>query len=242
MAARSGGRPQRFSLRPWGLVFALGLAACGGPPTAQLNEADAALNSAALAKRCAPEEYAAAEAMQKKARELASQGKHEEAKSAALAAKKLAERAQQRAMARREECLNPKAAQTGFDPNDLVEVERDPNAHLGEHAQLRTAYFEYNSSDLPPETRQTLTGNASWIRANPGPKVVLEGHCDSRGSIEYNLALGERRALMVRNYLMQMGVDGARLQVVSYGAEQLEDYGHTEAAHARNRRVEFRTR
>ena len=176
-----------------------------------------------------------------KAKALSAEGKHDEAKSAALAAKKLADKAQQKALLRKEECLNPKAG-TGIDPNDLVEVDPGPSTSLNDEAGLQTIYFDYNVAELTGDARQTLTGNASWMRNHPDKRVVVEGHCDSRGSTEYNLALGERRGLMVRNYLSQMGIVPDRVEVVSYGEEQPIDYGTSENAFAKNRRAEFRTR
>lgn len=218
-----------------------GLAGCGGPPTEQLNAASTALNGAALAKKCAPEEYEAAEKMLARAKTLSDEGKHDEAKSAALAAKKLADKAQQKALLRREECLNPKPA-TAYDPNDLVEVDAGPRTELSAQEGLKTIYFDFNVADLNAEAREVLARNANWMRSNAEQRVVIEGHCDSRGSTEYNLALGERRGLIVRSYLGQLGIGVDRLEVVSYGEEQPLDYGSNEAAFSRNRRAEFRTR
>ena len=91
-------------------------------------------------------------------------------------------------------------------------------------------------------TREVLAGNANWMRSNAQQRVVIEGHCDSRGSTEYNLALGERRGLIVRSYLGQLGIGVDRLEVVSYGEEPPLDFGNNESAFSRNRRAEFRTR
>ena len=93
---------------------------------------------------------------------------------------------------------------------------------------------------LTDEAKTTLGNNAAWLSANAQVAVIIEGHCDQRGSTEYNLALGEKRAQEVRKYLSNLGVNQDRLSVVSYGEEQLADYGETEAAFDRNRRAEFR--
>ena len=83
--------------------------------------------------------------------------------------------------------------------------------------------------------------NAKRIKTTePEQVTVIEGHCDSRGSTEYNLALGEKRALAAKDYLVELGADPSRLSVMSYGEERLDDYAETEKSHARNRRVEFR--
>ncbi|RMG19461.1 MAG: peptidoglycan-associated lipoprotein Pal [Deltaproteobacteria bacterium] len=103
---------------------------------------------------------------------------------------------------------------------------------------VETVYFDFDSSDLTPEARSILQSNAECLNAL-GQNVVLEGHCDERGTEEYNLQLGERRANAVKKYLVSLGVDPSRIKTVSYGEERPADPGHDEAAWARNRRVEF---
>lgn len=218
------------------------LAACGSRPTQVLSEAEGALADAELARKCAPDEYAAAEKMYAKAQKLADDEKFDEAETAAVAARKLAIKARDKALARKDDCLAPKV-----DPdNDVSEFVDQSGAGLdatdGDGGGMKTVYFDYNAHDLTEQAKVTMSKNAAWMRANPAVNVVVEGHCDSRGSTEYNLALGERRAQVVRKYLVGLGVDGGRLSVVSYGEEQPVEYGETEAAHARNRRAEFRIR
>ncbi len=104
---------------------------------------------------------------------------------------------------------------------------------------LKTVYFDYDKSDLGEATRETLQANAAWLKANPGRTVRVEGHCDERGTVEYNLALGQRRAASVKDYLVGLGVDAQRLKTVSYGKERPADPGHDDAARAKNRRAEF---
>jgi peptidoglycan-associated lipoprotein len=84
-----------------------------------------------------------------------------------------------------------------------------------------------------------LQQNGDWLLGNPQYNIRIEGHCDERGTIEYNLALGERRASAVRDYLVSLGVDAFRIRIVSYGEEDPADPGHDEAAWARNRRGVF---
>lgn len=105
---------------------------------------------------------------------------------------------------------------------------------------LETVYFDYDAFTLSPEARQTLERNAAWLKVNPTVKITVEGHCDERGSDEYNLALGERRALAVKNYLAILGVSEDRLAAVSYGEERPAATGHDETAWSKNRRGEFR--
>ncbi len=112
-------------------------------------------------------------------------------------------------------------------------------AELNRQGVLETVYFEFDSSELSPEAAAKLKQNADWIEGNPDYTIQIQGHCDERGTIEYNLALGERRANAVKDYLVSLGVDGGRLRTVTYGEEKPADPGHTEAAWAKNRRAEF---
>jgi len=106
-------------------------------------------------------------------------------------------------------------------------------------SQLKTIYFDYDSYILSQAERDTLFSNAEYILKKYKGKVKLEGHCDERGSDEYNLALGENRAKTAMNYLITLGVPAERLSIISYGKEKPVDSGHTEEAWAKNRRVEF---
>ena len=106
-------------------------------------------------------------------------------------------------------------------------------------AGLKTIYFPYDSSTLSSEARETLSGNAGWLKKNADFNLQIEGHCDNRGSIEYNLALGERRAKSVRSYLINLGIAGKRLSIISYGKEKPIAAGETEQAMSKNRRANF---
>lgn len=100
-------------------------------------------------------------------------------------------------------------------------------------------HFEFDSSSISADNRETLEAHAAYINANPGLKVKLEGHCDERGTREYNLALGERRAKAVARMLAVMGVARNQLSTTSYGEENPMDEAHNGAAWQRNRRVEI---
>lgn len=99
--------------------------------------------------------------------------------------------------------------------------------------------FAYDSAQIQESERPKLDAAADYLKKNAGVGVIIEGHCDERGSAEYNLALGERRALAARAYLIGLGIDGANIQTKSYGKEQPVDPGHDEAAWRLNRRSEF---
>lgn len=101
----------------------------------------------------------------------------------------------------------------------------------------RTIYFEFDSAELSNEAREIIRAHADYLVANPGVRVRLEGHTDERGTREYNIALGERRAKSVERAMLLRGVSRSQLRVVSYGEENPVDLGHNEAAWAKNRRV-----
>lgn len=100
-------------------------------------------------------------------------------------------------------------------------------------------YFLFDSTTLSTEARQALDMKAKWMQANPGSTVIIEGHCDNRGTAEYNLALGEARAITVKNYMVALGISANRMEVVSYGEERPLVDGDGETAWARNRRAHF---
>lgn len=100
-------------------------------------------------------------------------------------------------------------------------------------------FFEFDSSILTAEAQEILKEKADWLRQNPNLNVMIEGHCDSRGTNEYNIALGERRAEGVKNYMMSLGVSGGRMRTISYGEERPLVRGEGEAAWAKNRRAHF---
>ncbi len=104
---------------------------------------------------------------------------------------------------------------------------------------LQKIYFDYNSFALRADAITTLTENADKIKQVPNVMIQIEGHCDERGTQEYNLALGEKRALAVRDYLIKLGISGDRLVTISYGKERPVAMGHDEGAWKQNRRCEF---
>lgn len=103
-------------------------------------------------------------------------------------------------------------------------------------AGLRDVFFGYDSWTITEEGRQSLTQDAQWIKANAGSLVKIEGHCDERGTLAYNLVLGEKRAKAVRNYLVELGIGANRLSVVSYGKERPFCNERSESCYQQNRR------
>jgi peptidoglycan-associated lipoprotein len=100
-------------------------------------------------------------------------------------------------------------------------------------------YFEYDSHAVQSEDLPKIKEMSEWLKANSGVRIVVEGHCDERGTVEYNLALGQKRAEVVKNHLTKFGIDEKRIRTISFGKEMPADPGHTEDAWAKNRRVHF---
>ena len=110
---------------------------------------------------------------------------------------------------------------------------------LNKNSPLKPVYYELDSADLSASNQKTLDDDAALLKRYPSWTVTVEGHCDERGTAEYNLALGERRAIAARAYLVSLGIPADRLRTVSYGKEFPFDPGHDESAFAKNRRAHF---
>ncbi len=109
----------------------------------------------------------------------------------------------------------------------------------GQAMGLQTIHFGYDSYTLDDANKAQLTANAQILKDKPSLKIQVEGHCDSRGGIQYNLALGEKRANAVKKFLQDQGLAADRISVISFGKEKLLETAETEAAHAKNRRGTF---
>jgi len=118
-------------------------------------------------------------------------------------------------------------------PADIEQL----NQTVQSRGLIRDPFFSYDEATLSSDAQSALTSSASWLKTNPTYNLLVEGHCDERGTEQYNLALGDRRASIVRDYLVTLGVDTARIRTVSYGEERPFDPGHNEAAWAKNRRA-----
>ena len=105
---------------------------------------------------------------------------------------------------------------------------------------LARIHFDFDQYVLTDDAKQTLVNNAGLLKAAPAVKIMIEGHCDERGSDEYNLALGEKRALATKNYLVSLGVEADRMSIISYGEEMPLDPARTNEAWAKNRRADFK--
>lgn len=102
-----------------------------------------------------------------------------------------------------------------------------------------TIYFDFDKYNLRSDAKRGLQTNVQVMKDNAKLRILIEGHCDERGTVEYNLALGEKRARSARDYMVSLGIDAARIEIISYGKERPVDPGHNETAWAKNRRAEF---
>jgi peptidoglycan-associated lipoprotein len=105
--------------------------------------------------------------------------------------------------------------------------------------ELKDIFFDFDKYDIRPTDARVLDANAAWLKSNATHLVLIEGHCDERGTNEYNLALGERRAKATMNYLVSQGVQASRITIISYGEERPVCKEHNEACWAKNRRAHF---
>lgn len=120
---------------------------------------------------------------------------------------------------------------------ESFEINSDSDSNSA--GSLQTVFFDFNSSTLSSTARAALQNNADFMKKYSSVRVQVEGHADERGGVQYNLALGERRANAVRDYLVAMGVEGSRVTTISFGKERPLAFGHDEAAWSQNRRGNF---
>ncbi len=132
------------------------------------------------------------------------------------------------------QALEGEDATTGSDIADTSSL-----TSSGEGGPLADIRFDYDSATLSDAARATLDSHAVWLQSHRDTHVTVEGHCDARGTVEYNLALGDQRARAARDYLVSLGVAAERLRAVSFGKEQPVDPAATEEAYAKNRRAHF---
>ena len=118
-------------------------------------------------------------------------------------------------------------------PSDIADLNRTAQ----ERGWIRDAFFAFDESTLSQDAQDALSASATWLKAHPQYNLVVEGHCDERGTEQYNLALGDRRANTAKDYMVTLGIDTGRVKTVSYGEERPFDSGHEEAAWAKNRRA-----
>ena len=155
--------------------------------------------------------------------------------------------AEEQARLAQEEALKRKEREGRISEEDLAKTRADRERLEREKGlqEKKTAlpasdiYFEYDSYSVQPEDLPKIKEVSEWLKINNAVQIVVEGHCDERGTVEYNLALGQKRAEVVKNHLTKFGVDEKSIRIISFGKEIPVDPGHTEDAWAKNRRVHF---
>ncbi|MGD0919844.1 MAG: peptidoglycan-associated lipoprotein Pal [Thermodesulfobacteriota bacterium] len=159
-----------------------------------------------------------------------------EAERAAKEAKE-AQEARERELARIKEEEAEKPTGGELEKSLVAKKERGIEGEVFESKLLKDIHFDFDKYDFRREDEEILKENAAWMKKNPKMKIQIEGHCDERGTSEYNLALGERRANMTKRYLVSLGIASDRISIISYGKERPLDPGHNEEAWAKNRRA-----
>jgi peptidoglycan-associated lipoprotein len=160
--------------------------------------------------------------------------KREEA--ARLEAERAAREAKEREARLKEEEAR-KAGRKEFEKSLVAKKEPGIEGEVFESKLLKDIHFDFDKYDIRPGDAEILKENAALLKKYPNAKIQIEGHCDERGTVEYNLALGERRANTTKNYLISLGISPDRISTISYGKERPLDPGHNEEAWAKNRRA-----
>lgn len=232
----------------YGIIILAVVAILCGPgcgmksPEDERRLAEKAFKDALSGKDCAREDFLAAEELLMKAREAVNAKKYDEAKKLFLSAKEKADKIAAYVRSHPDEC-DPKAKKekgaqrtAGVDGEGISEEtlsSKDPNM------KFPVIHFEFNEYAVRADDIPLLKIMAEWMVNFPAAAIRVEGHADERGSIDYNMSLGERRAQEVRDELLKLGVDAKRFQIVSYGEERPIASGQNEAAWFQNRRAEF---
>jgi len=159
--------------------------------------------------------------------------------SGRIETERAAKEAKERELARIKEEEAKKAREREFEKSLVAKKEPGIEGEVFESKLLKEIYFDFDKYDIRPVDVGILKENSALLVKNPQIKIQIEGHCDERGTAEYNLALGERRANSTKTYLISLGVPEGRISTISYGKERPLDPGHNEEAWAKNRRAHF---
>jgi peptidoglycan-associated lipoprotein len=160
--------------------------------------------------------------------------KSEEARK--LEAEQAAKEAKERELAKMKEEEAKRAQEKEFEKSLVAKKTPGIEGEVFESSLLKDIHFDFDKYDIRPGDAEILKGNATLLTRYPKMKIQIEGHCDERGTVEYNLALGERRANSTKKYLVTLGIAGDRVSAISYGKERPLDPGHNEEAWGKNRR------
>jgi len=230
-------------------LCALTLAACRTLPEQERADAETAYKKAQISKQCKTDKYMAAESLIIEARKNVNDKKYEEAKIAFATAEKMFKEAEEEAKkdpnCNKQEDASAKAKdeeKPKIDEMNLkgTNVKNEGGLGAAGEEELATIFFPFDSSDITDEAAEILKKNAKWLEKRPEFVLIIEGHCDQKGSVDYNLALGARRAEAVKQYLITLGISPERLKTISYGKERPLDDRNVPDAWNKNRRAEFK--
>lgn len=244
------------------LIILITMASCGTFPKNEKDAADEAFNNAALGKDCDKENYLATEQLRDKAYEELSKKEYEKAKKLFKEVKEKSEAILKYYQTHPDQCLpKEKKCNDNIDNDgdglvdcddddcsqmdnctkpiveDVVEElpdEKDPNW------KFPVIHFEFNKHEIRYEDQALIEKMSRWLQNFESVSLRIEGHADERGSIDYNMSLGEKRAREVQKQLIMLGINKSRFEIISYGEEQPVDMGQTEEAWFKNRRAEFK--
>ncbi|MGI9553660.1 MAG: OmpA family protein [Thermodesulfobacteriota bacterium] len=219
------------------LIMGFSVVGCGSKADKELTDAEDALRSAQEAGAENTPSYQEAEDLIARAKELMASGQQNEARS-------LLEEARFKAIAAKGEALSGQYMAGKTDAELQAEADYLASQQFQSSSALQDVFFNYDSASVRSDARGALDGNASYIIKNSGSLqlVAVEGYCDVRGTEEYNLALGQRRAESVKSYLVGIGVSPAKIQAISKGETEQWAAGASEYAYQQNRRAHFVTR
>jgi len=215
-----------------GLTFS----GCAKPPKAERELAEKAFKDASIGKDCDKENYLAAEELLNKAREEVNKKNYAKAKELFNAVKEKSDAIVKYYQDNPDKCLPQKKA-VKKEKEEIEEIEdpaKDPEL------EFPVIYFEFNEYTIRSEDLSKVDLVSRWMNNFPEKVVRIEGHADERGSIDYNMSLGEKRSDEVKNKLIQSGIDAKRIKIVSYGEERPVDPSSNESAWFKNRRAEFK--
>ncbi len=246
------------------MLIAAFTTSCQKRPDKEIAEAEKALEAAKEvgAPKYAPQEFKSAEDMMAETYKLVDSKKYKEAKQAAITTKELAEVAKMKALERKKAAEQKNKANetkqqtpkypsagtisaqpvTGEALEEEIKANKVGTGGLGEGVmitKLPTIHFDFDSYAIKDSEKPKLEQIAKWLKEHPTVKIRIEGNTDERGTEEYNMALGEKRAKAAKDYLIMLGISPDRMEIVSYGEDNPVDPRHNEEAWAKNRRDDF---
>ena len=230
-------------MKKWLISLAFGLMFCGCATTQDassvIDEATAAMNDTGNASACATQTYEQAKKALEEAQAAAAAGDQETARQKARLAQSLARQAKEEAELNEEECAKRRSQKEEIASILDNNVVADTDEIVQTDDAFEVVYFDFDEATLSTAAIDAIMKNVAVLKQKPSLNVQLAAHTDERGTTEYNLALSQKRGETVKSYVMTMGIEEGRIDVVPYGKEKPVSFGSREQDYALNRRVEF---